>query len=101
METLIIAAEAASCITGIAAALALIIKPIRKRVFGLEAIEEGQRCLLRHNILRTYYANKDTQKIRQYELENFLKECAAYEALKGNSFVAIIAKEVKSWEVIT
>ena len=61
----------------------------------------GMRCLLRSEMLRTYYHNKDSEKIRQYELENFVFLYKAYKALKGNSFIDKIYNEVMSWEVIT
>lgn len=61
----------------------------------------GMKCLLRSEMLRTYYGNKETKKIRQYELENFVFLYQAYKALKGNSFVDKINKEVMAWEVIT
>lgn len=61
----------------------------------------GMRCLLRSEMLRIYYHNKDSDKIRQYEYENFVYLYKAYKALKGNSFIEKIYKEVQSWEVIT
>jgi len=91
----------AGSITTIAAALVLLIKPIRNQVFGLEKIQNGQRCLLRADMLKAYYNNKSAQKIRQYEYENFLMEYTAYKALKGNSFIDKIKIEVDDWEVIS
>lgn len=61
----------------------------------------GMKCILRSEMLRTYYHNKDREKIRQYELENFVFLYKAYKALKGNSFIDKIYNEVMSWEVIT
>ena len=61
----------------------------------------GMKCLLRSEMLHIYYANKDCGKIRQYELENFVYLYKAYKALKGNSFIDKIYKEVMSWEVIS
>lgn len=61
----------------------------------------GMKCLLRSEMLRTYYHNKDREKIRQYELENFVFLYKAYKALKGNSFIDKIYNEVMTWEVIT
>lgn len=61
----------------------------------------GMKCLLRSEMLRTYYHNKDRDKIRQYELENFVFLYKAYKALRGNSFIDRIYKEVMSWEVIS
>ncbi len=61
----------------------------------------GMKCLLRSEMLRTYYHNKDREKIRQYELENFVFLYKAYKALRGNSFIDKIYEEVMSWEVIT
>ena len=62
---------------------------------------QGIKCLLRSEMLRTYYGNKDAGTIRQYELENFIKLYQAYKALRGNSFIDKIHKEVMAWEVIT
>lgn len=61
----------------------------------------GMKCLLRSEMLRTYYHNKDCEKIRQYEYENFMYLYKAYKALKGNSFIDKIHGEVQTWEVIT
>lgn len=62
---------------------------------------QGLKCLLRSEMMRTYYHNKDSGKIRQYELENFILLYKAYKAIKGNSFIDKIYKEVMEWEVIT
>lgn len=66
----------------------------------LSRLIEGQRCQLRTAMLNTYYACKDAKKIHQYEIENFHKNYKAYKALKGNSFIDDICKEVRQWEVI-
>ena len=90
-----------SGIGSIIALLVLLIKPVRERVLGLNDIREGQKCQLRADMLRTYYKHKDTDKIRQYEYENFLYEYKAYKALGGNSFIERIKREVDTWEVVT
>lgn len=64
-------------------------------------LTNGQKCQLRSEMLRTYYHNKDTRKIRQYEYENFVFLYEAYKALKGNSFIDKIYKEVQTWEIET
>ncbi len=61
----------------------------------------GIKCLLRSEMLRIYYANKPDQRIKQYELENFIFLYKAYKALKGNSFIDKIYSEVMTWEVYT
>lgn len=61
----------------------------------------GQRCQLRSEMLQIYYHNRDRKKIRQYEKENFVMLYEAYKALKGNSFIDDIYKEVRKWEVVT
>ena len=61
----------------------------------------GLKCLLRSEMLRIYYHNKDTRKIRQNEYENFVFLYKAYKALKGNSFIDKIYKEVQTWEIET
>lgn len=70
-------------------------------IVSIRKIADGTRCQLRSEMLRIYYHNKDREKIRQYELENFVMLYEAYKSLKGNSFIDKIYKEVMSWEVIT
>lgn len=62
---------------------------------------DGQKCQLRSEMLQIYYHNKDTGVIRQYEYENFVYLYEAYKALKGNSFIDKIYKEVQKWEIET
>ena len=90
-----------SGICSISAAVVLIVKPLRERVLGTKDIREGQKCLLRADMLRTYYKNKDGDKIRQHEKENFIYEYKAYKALGGNSFIDDIYNEVRQWEVVS
>ena len=52
-------------------------------------------------MLHTYYRHHEEKTIRQYELEDFIYEYNAYKALKGNSFIDKIFKEVQTWEVLT
>ena len=67
----------------------------------IKKISDGTKCQLRSEMLRIYYHNKETEVIRQYEYENFIFLYEAYKALKGNSFIDKIYKEVSSWEVVT
>lgn len=62
---------------------------------------DGIKCLMRSQMLQTYYHNKNDKKIRQYEMQNFLALYKAYRAMKGNSFITEIYQEVTSWEIIT
>ena len=64
-------------------------------------IANGQKCQLRSEMLRIYYRNQKQGKIRQYEYENFVMLYEAYKALKGNSFIDKIYKEIQTWEVIS
>ena len=84
-------------ITSAAAAAGVIITMIR----WAKRITEGTKCQLRSDMLHIYYQYHDEKKIRQYELENFVYLYKAYKALKGNSFIDKIYKEVMTWEVIT
>ena len=79
----------------------------------------GLKCLMRSQMLHTYYRHKDTKQIRQYEMQNFLALYEAYKAMKGNemqnflalyeaykamkgnSFIDEIHEDVTSWEIIT
>lgn len=70
-------------------------------IISIRKIATGTKCQLRSEMLRIYYHNREAETIRQYELENFIMLYEAYKALKGNSFIDKIYKEVLSWEVIT
>lgn len=67
----------------------------------LSKISNGTKCQLRSEMLRIYYHNKDAEKIRQYEFENFVYLYEAYKALKGNSFIDKVYSEVNKWEIIS
>ena len=67
----------------------------------IDKVMDGQRCLLRSEMLRIYYHNRDQGEIRQYEYENFVLLYEAYKKLKGNSFIDKIYKEVQKWKVLT
>ena len=101
MEYLMLLSQICSCVTGAAAAALLLIRPLRDWLTGANRLREGQKCLLRSSILRTYYRSRDKRSIRQYELENLICEYKAYKALKGNSFVDRIYREIQEWEVVT
>ena len=100
METLQYIADHAGDICQIATCAALIIKPIREWLMGTAALREGQRCLLRTEIVRTYYRHHDDRKLREFEYKN-MEECyKAYKALKGNSFIDRIHAEMQEWDII-
>ena len=96
MELLTVLAGISSCVTGIGAALILLLRPVREALTGTKHLREGQKCLL-----HTYYKNRDHSAIRQYEYENFLLEYRAYKALRGNSFIDRIYQEVKTWDIVS
>lgn len=81
-------------IAALVGALVPVIVCIRK-------VANGTRCQLRSEMLRIYYHNREGETIRQYEYENFVMLYEAYKALKGNSFIDKIYKEVQKWEVIS
>ena len=110
MELLTQIAAICGSITTIAAAVTLLIKPIRVRVLGIkklqdeqdkkmDALTEGVKCLLRTDMLNIYYSRNETDQIPQYEFENFVFLYQAYKTLGGNSFIDRIMDEVKTWEV--
>lgn len=69
-------------------------------IVSIRKIADGQRSLLRSEMLQIYYRNRETSIIHQYEYENFVYLYEAYKALKGNSFIDKIYSEVKTWEII-
>ena len=64
-------------------------------------IKNGMKCQLRSEMLVIYYHNREKRIIRQYEYENFVMLYEAYKALKGNSFIDKIYKEVQEWDIVT
>ena len=67
---------------------------------GTKALREGQRCLLRSEIVRIYYRHHDDRKLREYEFKN-MKQCHdAYKALDGNSFIDRIVEEMREWDIV-
>ena len=95
-----IIAEYSSAISCILTLLAVFVRPVREWLFGATAVRDGQKCLLRAQIVSTYYKNIESRQLRQYEYENLEYCYAAYKRLGGNSFVDHIHDEMQSWSVI-
>lgn len=93
-------ASHAGNICAIATCGALIIKPVREWLMGTKEIREGQRCLLRSEIVKIYYRNRDKKQLHEYEYRNLVQCYEAYKALGGNSFVDHIYAEMQEWEII-
>lgn len=100
MEVLKTVADHAGDICQVATCAALLIKPIREWLMGTEALREGQRCLLRSEIVRIYYRHHDENQLREYEYKNLVQCYKAYKALGGNSFIDHIYAEMQKWEII-
>lgn len=83
----------------ILALAALVIKPIREWLFGTEKVREGQRCVLRSEIVRIYYHNLTDKSLHEYEYQNMAKCYSAYKALSGNSFIDHLYAEMQKWEI--
>ena len=101
METFSLIVTVASGITSLAALLLLLVKPLREKFLGTKKVMDGLRCMLRSDMLRTYYKNREANTIRQHEKEAFMLEYSAYKALGGNSFIDDISAEVRKWEVVS
>lgn len=100
METGLIIFEIVTGLVAFSTLATIVVKPIREKVFNINRSKEGERCLLRSEMLRIYYQYLDTKKVRQYEFENFIKLYQAYKALGGNSFIDEIYNEVTTWTVV-
>jgi hypothetical protein len=70
-------------------------------IASVRKISNGTKCQLRSEMLRIYYQCRESGQIRQYEYENFVMLYEAYKALKGNSFIDKIYKEVQQFEIIS
>lgn len=100
VELLQVITSYVSAISCILSLLTLLIKPNRERIFGAGEVRAGQQCLLRSEIVRTYYRNLGEKRLRQYEYENLSYCYAAYRQLGGNSFAEHIYHEMQDWDVI-
>ena len=78
----------------------LLVKPVREWLFGIAQGKEGQRCLLRSEIVRIYYRHHDDRKLKEYEFKNMEQCYKAYKALVGNSFVDRIYEEMTEWDIV-
>lgn len=92
--------EYARDISAISACAVILIKPLREKLFGLESLREGLRCLLRAEIVRIYYRHNDEKKLKEFEYKTIQSCYFAYKALKGNSFIDHIYNEMEEWEII-
>lgn len=81
--------------------IGVLIGVITPVIVSMRKISNGTKCQLRSEMLRIYYHNREREVIRQYEYENFVMLYEAYKALKGNSFIDKIYKEVRSWDIVT
>lgn len=101
MESLSKLAALCSELTVILAAVAMLVKPLRNKMLGLDKLTDALKCQLRHDMLHTYYRHREGRTIRQYELEDFLYLYRGYKALGGNSFIDRIKSEIDEWEVMS
>ena len=85
-------------IVGELGTLAAALTPV---ILHMKKLAAGARCQLRSEMLRIYYHNREREQIRQFEYENFILLYDAYKALKGNSFIDKIYKELQNWEIVT
>ena len=90
-----------TAVTTLIAEIGVLVGVIVPVIISIQKISNGTKCRLRSEMLRIYYHNRETEKIRQYEYENFVMLYEAYKALKGNSFIDKIYAEVKTWDVVT
>lgn len=93
-------AEHAGDICQIATCAALLIRPIREWLMGTKALREGQRCLLRSEIVKLYYRRHDERQLREFEYKNLSQCYDAYKALGGNSFIDHLQEEMQEWDII-
>lgn len=89
-----------TAITTLIAELTILLGVLFPVIVWVKKISNGQRCLLRNEMLQIYYRNRESGVIHQYEYENFVFLYEAYKAMKGNSFIDKIYKEAQTWKVI-
>lgn len=86
-----------SLILGISSVFALFASVFK----SIREIKNGMKCMLRKQMLDTYYKCKDSGEIRQYRYEAFMLSYQAYKALGGNSFIDHIKEEVNEFSVVS
>lgn len=100
MELLACLAQYAGEICQILTCAVLLVKPVREWLMGTEALKEGQRCLLRSEIVRLYYRHGKDKNLQEYEYRNLVQCYRGYKALDGNSFIDHIYEEMQDWEIV-
>lgn len=104
----------AALFQGLAAATSFVVffvKPVRhwflrvqeRRVEQAEddaTEKESVKCLLRSEIVRIYYANRDRQALHSFEYENVAMLYHAYKEMGGNSFIDRIWEEISEWDIV-
>ena len=85
-------------VIGECAAIAGVLIPV---IVKLKKLTEGARCQMRNDMLQIYYRYEKKEKIPQYQYENFMAMYKAYKALRGNTFIDKIYKDILSWEVVS
>ena len=68
----------------------------------IKDVAEGQKCLLRTEIMAIYYrhCNEHEPTLREYERKNLDLLYGAYEKLHGNTFISdIYNEEMRHWRV--
>lgn len=88
-------------ITTLIAEIGVLLGVVIPVIVNVRKIKNGVKCQLRSEMLVIYYHNREKRIIRQYEYENFVMLYEAYKALKGNSFIDKIYKEVQEWDIVT
>lgn len=89
-----------SAVMSVLALIALLVKPVRERIFKIDVERDGAKALLRDRIVEIYYKHIDDKKLEQYEYENLSLLYEAYKSLKGNSFIDKIYSEMRdTWGI--
>lgn len=74
---------------------------IRSRLIGVKQLREGQKCLLRSEILHIYYKHLDVGEIPQYKRQNVDYLYKAYKELGGNSFIDDVYEDIREWKIVS
>lgn len=74
---------------------------IRARLIGIKELREGQKCLLRSEILQIYYKHLNDGEIPQFRRQNADYLYKAYKELGGNSFIDDVYNEIREWKIVS
>ena len=78
MNTILVIFEVIIGLVSLCTFLTIIIKPIREKIFNMGRSKEGEKCLLRSEMLRIYYTYLNCLKAKLHSIEGDVVKFRTY-----------------------